>query len=381
MALHLKSLNALVTYHHFKMDTVWTAIYMMKPHCFMASIDLKDACYSVPICQDHQNFLKFSWKGTYYTFTAFPNGLALCPQKFTKLLKPVYAYLRSLGNVSVAYIDDSYLQGDTNEECLQNTIDTIQLFDKVGFIVHPKTSVFKPVHIITFLGFVLDSVAMRVYLTSDRAASINNACSSLLTNPKSSIRDLAHLIGLITGSFPGVMLGPLHYRALDMDKTRALKSSKGDFEKQAYISESAIEELHWWVHNVFNAYNEMSHGNPHIVVTSDASKTGWGGTCRGQQTGGTWTPQEALSHIDSLELWAAYFVLTSFSTIISDKHVKLMDDNTTVVSCLNQMGTSHSRKLNKFTQKIWRFCLNHNVRITAVHIPGKHNTDADTESR
>ena len=45
------------------------------------------------------------------------------------------------------------------------------------------------------------------------------------------------------------------------------------------------------------------------------------------------------------------------------------------------MGTSHSRKLNEFTQKIWRFCLNHNVWLTTVHIPEKHNTDADTESR
>ena len=40
---------------------------------------------------------------------------------------------------------------------LQNTIDTIQLFDKLGFIVYPKKSVFKPVQSITFLGFFLDS--------------------------------------------------------------------------------------------------------------------------------------------------------------------------------------------------------------------------------
>ena len=140
--------------------------------------------------------------------------------------------MRSLGHLSVACKDDSYLQGDTYEECLQNTIDTIQIFDKLGFIVQPKKSVFKLVQSITFLGFVLDSVAMRVYLTSDRAASINNACISLLKNPKLSIRDLAKVIGLITASFPGVMLGPLHYRALDMDKTKALKISKEIFKNR-----------------------------------------------------------------------------------------------------------------------------------------------------
>ena len=118
-----------------------------------------------------------------------PNGLTLWPHKFTKLLKPVYAYLRSLGHLSVAYIDDLYLQGDTFEECLQNTIDTIQIFDKLEFIVHPKKSVFKPVQSITLLGFVVDSVKTRVYLTSARAASISNACSNLLKNPKPSKRN------------------------------------------------------------------------------------------------------------------------------------------------------------------------------------------------
>ena len=180
MVLNLKSLTAFVTYHHFKMDTDLTAINIMKPNCFVVTIDLKDACYFVPIFQDHQKLLKFSWKGQYYKFTAFPYSLALCPRNLR--------FLRSLGHLSVAYIDDLYLQGDTYEECLQNAIDTIQIFDKLGLIVHPKKSVFKPVQSITFLGFVLDLVKMRVYLTSDRAASINNACSNLLKNPKPSLR-------------------------------------------------------------------------------------------------------------------------------------------------------------------------------------------------
>ena len=97
MVLNLKTLNTFVKYQHFKMDTVWTAINMMKPNCFMASMDLKDAYYSVPICQNHQKYLKFFWKGKFYTSQVFPNGLALCPRKFTKLLKPAYAFLRSLG--------------------------------------------------------------------------------------------------------------------------------------------------------------------------------------------------------------------------------------------------------------------------------------------
>ena len=56
MILNLKSFNANVTHHHFKMDNIWSAIRLMKPGCYMVSIDLKDAYYTVPICKEHQIF-------------------------------------------------------------------------------------------------------------------------------------------------------------------------------------------------------------------------------------------------------------------------------------------------------------------------------------
>ena len=45
--LNLKALNKKVEYHHFKMETLNHAIQLMTKNCYMASIDLKDACYSV----------------------------------------------------------------------------------------------------------------------------------------------------------------------------------------------------------------------------------------------------------------------------------------------------------------------------------------------
>ena len=73
----------------------------------MASVDLKDAYYSVPVAYCDQKLLKFEWMGQSYKFICFPNGLAFCPRKFTKLLKPVYATLRQSGHLSSSYIDDS----------------------------------------------------------------------------------------------------------------------------------------------------------------------------------------------------------------------------------------------------------------------------------
>ena len=119
------------------MDTLEAAISMIKPGCYMASVDLKDAYYTVPIDPGHHKFLKFWFDGKYFQYTCLPNGLASAPRVFTKLLKPVYPALRSAGHLSSGYIDDSYLQGDTVEECRVNVIDTTTMFVQLGFFCTP----------------------------------------------------------------------------------------------------------------------------------------------------------------------------------------------------------------------------------------------------
>ena len=184
MILNLQSLNKHVVYLHFKITTLKDAISLMKPNCFMASIDLKDAYYSVPIAQVHQKYLKFPWENKLYAFTCFPNGLAFCPRKFTKLLKPVYSVLRQLGHASSPYIDDSYLQGDDYYSCLANVIDTIRLIYYLGFLIHPGKSVQVPtqrlINILRLhLRFSWLLVLMRIYVTPDRVAKVIDLCSNI----------------------------------------------------------------------------------------------------------------------------------------------------------------------------------------------------------
>ena len=178
MILNLQSLNEHVVYLHFKMNTLKNAISLMKPNCFMASIDLKGAYYSVPIAQVHQKYLKFQWENKLYAFTCFPNGLEFCFRKFTKLRKPVYSVLRQLGHASSPYIDDSYLQGDDYYSCLANVIDTVRLIHYLVFLIHPGKSVLVPTQRLIFLGFILDSVLMRIYMTPDKVAKVIHLCSN-----------------------------------------------------------------------------------------------------------------------------------------------------------------------------------------------------------
>ena len=57
MILNLKPLNEFVDYHHFKIDTFQTALKIIQTGCFMASVDLKDAYYSIQVHPEHRKYL------------------------------------------------------------------------------------------------------------------------------------------------------------------------------------------------------------------------------------------------------------------------------------------------------------------------------------
>ena len=88
------------------MDTLETASKLMRPGCYMTSIDVKDAYYSIPIAPEHQKYLKFIWKDHLYAFNSLPMGLPNSPRIFTKILKPFFSALRrQFGHTCLGYID------------------------------------------------------------------------------------------------------------------------------------------------------------------------------------------------------------------------------------------------------------------------------------
>lgn len=147
------------------------------------------------------------------------------------------------------------------------------------------------------------------------------------------------------------------------------------------LSHESKTDFKWWVDALPLAFNFSNHGDPQIMMTTDASFTGWGCCFDTVTTGGNWTPEEAAHDINYLEMLAAFLALKSLEGTISGKHIKLMVNNTTAMTMINQIGTCHSGENNHLARQIWEWCISRNVWPTVVHIPGKENTEASKESR
>ena len=231
------------------------------------------------------------------------------------------------------------------------------------------------------LGFLLNSDNMTVCPTQDKKDSIVLLCQGLLARETVRIRAVAQVLGKMVSLFPGEIYGPLHYRQIDCEKTAALRASRGNFDCHMSLSAKAHDELKWWIFSVNKAHRPLIKPPYSLIITTDASSNGWGAECNGTSTGGLWTVFERSHHINYLEMLAIFFGLKVFASSRSHLHVRVITDNTTAVSVISHMGSSHSQTCNDLCKTIWNWCISRNIWLSVAHIPGHQNVYADYESR
>ena len=381
MILNLKHFNVFVRHIHFKMESPQDVICLIHPGVWMGSVDLKDAYYSVRVHHLYKKFFTFYWHGRFYEYNRMPNGYAQAPLLFTKILKQPFAALRRRGLLSVVYLDDSYLQGDSYSRCLENIPATTSLLTDLGFQINDEKSLLTPTQTIRFLGFILDSVKMIIPLTAERKIRIVAICRRLQETEFLELREVASAIGSFVAALPGVSHGALHYRALERAKNASLAFHKGSFNKKMSLPPDALADVLWWESNVVESFSPLRLSPVYTTFHSDASLEGWGGTDGVTHIGGRWTEAEMHRHINALELHAANLTLQALGASHTNVHIRLMLDNTTATVCINKMGGTHSVVCNDLAQNIWQWATSRSIWLSAAYVPGSENHVADFKSR
>ena len=172
MILNLKKFNDFMQYEHFKMETLDHICELMTEGCFMCVVDFSNAYLTMPINRDHVQFLKFRYKGKIYMYLVLPFGLACAPRYFTKLCKVPLIVLRWDGHIVVMYIDDGWISAQTYDLCLDSLRAFLYMFVGLGFLPHPTKCSLTPSQEVVSLGFVLNSVTMRISMQPEKVSQI-----------------------------------------------------------------------------------------------------------------------------------------------------------------------------------------------------------------
>ena len=205
--IDLSALNQFIENPHFQMEHLSSIKTLLKPGHFMTKLDLKDAYLSVAVHPDCQKYLRFVWKNQAFQFRALPFGLNIAPRVFTRLLKPVTAFLRKRGARIVIYLDDILIIGSKIEETRRFTEMAMSLLESLGFIINKEKSILKPTQVLTFLGFTINSVNMTLNLPHDKVTAIQR---QLLTLSSVTLRAIAQILGTLEAARPAIWKAPLH---------------------------------------------------------------------------------------------------------------------------------------------------------------------------
>ena len=136
--LNLRPLNNFVPNETFKMEGIHLLKDFLKHNYFMTELDMRDAYYSIPVDKQSRHYLQYILEGKLYQSKVLVFDLSTAPRIFTKVMKPVVAFIRAKGILIIIYLDDILLAAPTFEECNRNTLFVIDLLESLGFVLTGK---------------------------------------------------------------------------------------------------------------------------------------------------------------------------------------------------------------------------------------------------
>ena len=348
------------------------------------SIDLKDAYLHIPINQDHQRWLRFHIKDQAYAFRCLPFGLSTAPRVFTRVVKAVGAFLRRQGVQIHFYLDDWLITSQSLVMAHRHTDLVLRTLARLGFIVNLKKSHLQPTQSPIFLGARLDLLLGRVYPSQERICNLIECARIFNQAEYAPAAAWLKLLGLMASMVELVPWCRFRMRPIQLHLLYHYRPNLHPLSKPVPLSHIVHQELDWWeMESNLLVGRVFPVPPPQLVVTTDASKKGWGGHLKTFRVSGVWSQDQSLLHINVLELLAVFNSLKALElqTDISEKKILIKSDNSTVVSYINRQGGTRSPTLCLHTRHLLIWCIQRGIFLTAVHIPGIDNTLADNLSR
>ncbi|KAL0195457.1 hypothetical protein M9458_009029, partial [Cirrhinus mrigala] len=349
----------------FRMLTVKRIFSCIRQQDWFAAIELKDTYFHVSILPRHRLFLRFAFEGQAYQYRVLPFGLALSPSVFTKVAEGALSPLWEMGIWILNYFDDWLIIAHSRDLLCEHRDLVLRHLSHLGFQVNQEKGRLSPVQSISFLGMELDSVNMSARLTNERTHSVLSCLTLFRHKTAVPLKLFQRLLGHMAVAAAVTPLGLLHMRPLQhWFHGRILRWAWHSGTFRVGVTPECRRLFSPWSDPVFlRAGVPLGQVSRHMVVNTDASKTGWGAVCNGQTASGSWSGPRLQWHINCLELLAVLLALRRFLPMLRDKHVLIRTDNVPTVVYINWQGGLRSRHMSQLARHLL-------LSLRAVHILG-----------
>jgi len=387
LVIDLRQVNEQLQVIKFKYEALVEFMSAVQPLDHLISWDIKDAYHHVYIYPSDRPYLTFAISGGTYEPITMPFGLSLAPWAWTKVMRPVLAYLRKSGFVVIGYVDDHGAAAPgrrpvSKADAAQGFGFVSALYDKLGLTLHPDKGDRDGTQQLTLLGHTLDTASNQVRLPDTRLAKLRGMAAALLSSARKNRRwvrrkPLQSAAGIIVSGSLAIPEARLFARSIYDDL------SGGDGKSDCKLSHQSIRDLRFWA-----SFGSAGHGRPmwpsppaHTLHT-DASGYGWGGVADDATPArGFFTGESSSWHINVKEVAAIrYSLLALAGAFSSGDAVRIVTDSQVALHVVNALA-SRSPALCAELRRLHAVAQDLGVSLEAEWIPTALNVWADKLSR
>lgn len=165
LVVDYSEVNKCLEQRTFRMDQLADLVSVLQPKDSLFKADITDAYYHLRLRSSDQMKLTFQIGDQVYIPLCLNCGLSVAPWFFTKIMKPVVAYLRKRGHRVYSYLDDFFgaaRPGSPNAPASEKDTRVLELefrdmFGKLGISIHPRKCDFTGSRRIEVLGILIDT--------------------------------------------------------------------------------------------------------------------------------------------------------------------------------------------------------------------------------
>ena len=391
LVVDLRQVNEYLRDIKFKYEAITEFMAALHPYDNLISWDVKDAYHHVFIHPADRAYLTFAIDGRAFEPVTMPFGLSVAPWAWTKVMRPVLAYLRKSGFTLIGYVDDHGAappgsRPTSKADAAKGFRFVTLLYQRLGLALHPSKGERAGTQQLTLLGFTVDTAANQVRLPDARLARLRGTAAAVLASASSNRRwvrrkPLESVAGIIVSASLAIPEARLFTRAIYDDLARA--AATGGLRGDCHLSHQSLRDLRWWAN-----FGRAGHGRPlwprppaHTLHT-DASGFGWGGVAdEATPARGAFTGAAADWHINVKEVAAIRLSLAALAPVFAAGDVvRVITDSRVALHVVNAL-VSRSVPLCAEVRRLYAVAQRLGVTLDAEWIPTADNVWADRLSR
>mmetsp|Transcript_30390 Transcript_30390/g.62634 ORF Transcript_30390/g.62634 Transcript_30390/m.62634 type:complete len:863 (+) Transcript_30390:1289-3877(+) len=438
--LTASGLNDAVRLLYMWMPRLLEIVSKMGPGSYMAKQDLKDMFYSWRVHPKLWTFfgIRHPVTGQSFVFPVLPMGFKLSPPLACRntawmatlaenemrarwekraSVRPILASIPRSAEpdatgappASTVYVDD-YMGSAAGNGWIEELVEVCALIFLTLGVTEKLTKREGPAQILCLLGFLFSTLTHQLKIPEDKAREICYLLDSVLTRVDKqqsvSHQELSSLIGKLTWASAALVLGKAYLRHIrkPVIAVQDLLRRRRDRERfcvPLWHFQSAVDELRWYRHalalgggtstihvgptgcyEIWRWHGVWGDRVPADVVqwATDASKWGGGFWIDFEYRVREWDQDEMRQHINILECLMILHVIMEMGPSLRGRRCLGWCDNTTTVQAINS-GRSKSNRLMQIVRRVHLACIEFDIQLWLVHIPGVHNITADGLSR